>query len=374
MNQEEMMDEMIRHGGASGKIGESPYCVPIDPEVFKYVALKMTKEADVSLLLHAYIGGAICEAGSIEAIIGENKSGRQAIAGKVLVDATGDGDVAAFAGAPFQKGRQEDGAMMSPQLMFRMAGIDVAKLVRHITEHPDDYGSSYDISPPDKIAEMYQQGLSLAVRGFGKILTEKRGRDMSLSCIIVNDVATFWGGTAGARDGLNAQDMTEAELMAREETMRLAEAMKGAPGFESACLVETAVQMGVRETRRIVGEYMLTSQEALSDTRFDDVVAISANPMAALGAGRPHFKHEGFDIPYRCLVPQKVDNLLLSGRCISVDNHVIGSTRAISSCMATGQAAGAAAALCAKEGVAPRNLEVAKLQEVLLQQKVELRR
>lgn len=173
-----------------------------------------------------YTVGAICEADLIKAVIGENKSGRQAIAGKVFVDATGDGDVAAFSGAPFQKGRQEDGAMMSPQLMFRMAGIDVDKLTRHVAEHPDDYGSSYDISPPDKIAEMHQQELSLAVRGFGKILTEKLGRDMSLSCIIVNNVATFWGGTAGARDGLNAQDMTEAELMAREETMKLAEAMK----------------------------------------------------------------------------------------------------------------------------------------------------
>lgn len=371
---QEMMDEMIRHGGATGKIGESPYCVPIDPEVFKYVALKMTKEAGVSLLLHSYTVGAICEVGLIKAIIGENKSGRQAIAGKVFVDATGDGDVAAFSGVPFEKGRKEDGAMMSPQLMFRMAGIDVDKLTRHVAEHPDEYGSSYDISPPDKIAEMHQQRLSLAVGGFRKILKEKLGRDMSLSCIIANNVATFWGGSAGARDGLNAQDMTEAELIAREETMKLAEAMRSAPGFESACLVETAVQMGVRETRRIVGEYMLTSQEALDGARFDDVVAISANPMAALGAGRPHFKHEGFDIPYRCLVPQKVDNLLLAGRCISVDNHVIGSTRAISSCMATGQAAGTAAALCAKEGVAPRNLDVSKLQEVLLQQNVELRR
>lgn len=280
-----------------------------------YVLSKMAQEAGVRLLLHTYISDAIVEDGVLKGIIVENKSGRSAILSQVTVDASGDGDVAARAGVPFEVGRRIDGEGISMKLMYRLGGLPSDRF------HPQ-WGHIHGPQAP---------GLS----------------------------------------GIDADDLTAAEIKVREAVMRqVEEHRKKDP---DVYLLETGVQIGVRETRRMQGEYTLTTDDVLEGNRFDDVIAIGANPVAAHGIRRPHLMHEGFDIPYRCLVPKDVDNLLLSGRSISMSHLALGSVRAMATVMAIGQALGTAAALCSQDDVTPRNFDVSQLQRALIEQRAELR-
>jgi hypothetical protein len=143
--------------------------------------------------------------------------------------------------------------------------------------------------------------------------------------------------------------------------------------LSDAKVVETPPLIGVRQTRFVEGEYKLTADDAISGRRFDDVIAISACPIIGYYGYRRYLEHEGYDIPYRCLVPQKIDGLLVAGRCISSEQQPYESHRGMVVMMAVGQAAGVAAALCAGADVQPRNLDVAHLQSVLIEQGAELR-
>ncbi|MBN1579422.1 MAG: FAD-dependent oxidoreductase, partial [Anaerolineae bacterium] len=146
------------------------------------------------------------------------------------------------------------------------------------------------------------------------------------------------------------------------------------PELADAHLLETPPLLGIRQTRFIEGEYKLTAEDAIEGRRFDDVVAISSCAIIHYYGYRRYLEHEGYDIPYRCLVPKDVDNLLIAGRCISSEQQPYESHRAMIPIMAIGQAAGTAAALCAQTGVTPRRLNVARLQTTLLAQNVELRK
>jgi hypothetical protein len=149
--------------------------------------------------------------------------------------------------------------------------------------------------------------------------------------------------------------------------------LRRSPGNESARLFQVATGIGVRETRRILGEYVVTEQDAIKGTRFPDVIAISSNPMPSYHGQRYFFSHEGFDIPYRSLVPQKVEGLVLTGRCISCEQGPFQSARSMAPAMAVGHASGCAAALAAKGNIPPRKLDVAALQKLLQSQNAELR-
>jgi len=143
--------------------------------------------------------------------------------------------------------------------------------------------------------------------------------------------------------------------------------------MESVYLLQTATGIGVRETRRILGEYTVTEQDAIKGARFPDVIAISSNPMPSYHGQRFFFEHEGFDIPYPSLVPQRIDGLLLTGRCISCEQAPFQSARSMAPAMAIGHASGCAAALAAKSNISPRRLDVRQVQQLLLSQNAELR-
>ncbi len=174
-------------------------------------------------------------------------------------------------------------------------------------------------------------------------------------------------------DGLDVDDLTEAEIETRLELWDQVQNMRKKPGMESLHLVQTATNVGVRETRRILGEYIVTEQDAIKGTRFPDVIAISSNPMPGYRGKRFFFDHPGFDIPYRSLVPKKVDGLVLTGRCISCEQGPFQSARSMAPAMAIGHASGCAAAIAAKDNVPPRQLDVTALQKLLLSQNAELR-
>jgi hypothetical protein len=307
-------------------------CWDIDPEILKYVADEMVSESGVDLLLHSLVVGPVMEGSTVRGVILEGKSGRQVVLGKVVVDATGDGDVAAAAGASYGEDRHSWGV----NLDCRIGNVDVDEATRFRDGNP----------------ELYKELMERFEREVGKIRWVKT---------LHNGVV--WGGPPRYRwivDALDTRDLTRVEVESRKIIIDgLGFLRENMPGFQDAFLLETANQLGIRETRRITGEYTLTKEDILGNKRFDDAVA--------------DVQTLSFDIPYRCLVPKKVEGLLVAGRCISATHEALGAVRNIPPCLITGQAAGTAAALAAKKNVSPRELSTSVLRETLRSQGVKIR-
>jgi len=291
--------------------GELPYAVAFDPEIFKYVVLKLLVESGVELFLHTWAVKAVKKEESVAGIIVENKGGRAALMSKIVVDASGDGDMAYSAGAPYMQASKEDPHTMGASLMLRIGNV-----------------------PP----------------GFGVPAG--------------SDTAVTWG--PGTRvNGTDPLDITRAELEVRMKAIDFVENLRERAGFQSANLLETAFQIGIRETRRFIGEYVLTKEDAENDVRFEDAIAISSNPVPSYYGKRYFYSHLGFDVPYRSIIPKSVDGLFLAGRNISMEQAPWQSARSMSPNMAIAQAAGTAAAICAKEEIQPREIDAKRLRYIL---------
>ncbi len=310
----------------STRPGELEYSYAIDTERFKYVTLKMCVDAGVDLMLHTWFCDTIVDAGAVRGVIVENKSGRQALMAKVVIDASGDGDVAARAGAEFWQVVADEGPRLNDALMYRVQFGDV----RPAGTFACDFGGN----------------------------------------------AVVWGPSVSKPiNGADGDELTRGEIDTRLRVYEDLSAKQAKnPELAGARIVETPPLLGIRQTRFIEGEYKLTAEDAIEGRRFDDVVAISPCAIIHYYGYRRYLEHEGFDIPYRTLVPRETDNLLVAGRCISSEQQPYESFRAMVPIMAIGQAAGVAAALSAGDGAAPRELDVTKLQDALIEQGAELRR
>ena len=313
----------------------------LDPEILKYEFLQMLLEQAVKVLFHTYIVGPILEGRTITGVVMENKAGRQAVLAKVVVDATGDADVAASAGAPFRLFRKP------MTMMFNMVGVNVETVlarignwggIRKLVQEGIDQGKlSYDI------------GLSPQFGSPG-VYMEKLAHDGQVN---------VWSGNVLDLNGVDPFDLTRAEIVTREHAMRLAAFLKeNIPGFEKSRIEVTANQVGVRASRQIVGE-AAPSMHEVKNTLFPDTVV------------KPYGGSE-MRLPYGCLLPRGVENLLVAGRCLSAEEEALGQLRLLPVCSATGEAAGTAAALAHEKGVFPRDLQVAILQRKLTEQGVRL--
>ncbi len=330
----EYIAELVRLGGVAEadnyertvehdvRKGDIPYTVPFDAEAAKIASLNLIRKEGVKLRLHSWVVAPMLDGTRVAGVVVHSKSGRQAIAADIVIDCTGDGDIAAAAGAPFM-GPAETGDRMAMSLMYGLGGL------------PSSIKGAYD-------------------------------------GIRMGDHVVRWGPRIRG-DGLNVETLTQAEVDARLKLWDQIQELRKKPGMESIYLSKTAACIGVRETRRIQGEYVVTERDAIEGKHFPDVVAISSNPMPEYHGKRFFFQHEGFDIPYRSLVPKKVDGLVLSGRCISCEQGPFQSARSMAPAMAVGHASGCAAALAATGGIEPRRLDVKALQKLLLSQKAELR-
>ena len=329
----EYIAELVRLGGVADsdtynspphdyRNGDLTYTIPFDAEAAKVASLNLLTRAGVKLRLHSWIAAPMMSGSRVTGVIVESKSGRQAIAADIVIDCTGDGDVAARAGAQFM-GPAAQGDRMQMSLMYGLGGVPAS------------------------------------VKGpFGGM---RKGEHV-----------VRWG-PAASGDGLDVLNLTRVEVESRLKLWDDVEQLRRQAGMESLYLSQTATCIGVRETRRILGEYVLTADDAIAGKRFADAIAISSNPMPEYHGRRYFFQHEGFDIPYRCLVPKTVDGLVLSGRCISCEQGAFQSARSMAPAMAVGHASGCAAALAAKTGLQPRKLDVQELRRLLLSQKAELR-
>jgi hypothetical protein len=336
------------------------HTTPFDPEILKVVADQMAIEAGVQLRFHSTFVEPLMEDQRIRGIVVHSKSGLQALLADVVVDCSGDADVAFLAGAPTVKGREADGQMQPITLFLRVANVDDGALEAYIKDSGDN-------SPPfSQLAELARS------RGDFPIPRDRVGLFRTPTA------GVWWINCTNMHglDGTDVADLTAAEVEGRRQVMALMRFLREyVPGQENVTLVDTATQVGVRETRRIVGEYVLTLDDLSQPTSFPDTIALGGFPVdihspTEMGGGcSPEYDAAPvYEIPYRSLVPLEVDSLLVSGRCLSATHEAAGAVRVMPPCFAMGQAAGTAAAIAVEGEEAPRGVKAALLQERLLAQ------
>jgi ribulose 1,5-bisphosphate synthetase/thiazole synthase len=348
----------------------SKYWIPFDPEAMKYVLDRMVDEAGVKVLFHSSFSAAIVpKKGEPRGVIVETKSGRQAILAKVIIDATGDADVAASAGASYEKGRREDGLMQPTALMYKISNLDRDKAKDFLATRENRL----------ILLDRAQERAKADGEEGEQVVYVGAGTDNLLK----KDETYYNNDMFRGVDATDVEQLSDAVMKARKVIWEgLICAKKYTPGFEDAYLGATASKIGVRETRRIVGEYVLTAEDVLGVRKFDDAISqyacyvdihmVESRKTRDLRAGKALEPGTSYDIPYRCLIPKKINNLLVAGRCFSATHEALASARMMPSCMAMGQAAGTAAALAAKQNIGPRELGVKQLQDVLRKQDVKI--
>lgn len=327
------------HDPAPGKMA---FGYVIDPEKFKYVTLEMAVEAGVELLFHTFLADVIVEDSTVRGVLIENKSGRQAVFAHTVIDATGDGDVGYHAGAEYFFG--EDGHRMSDTLLYRVAGV-TGKSERgcQMADSVLLWGPQPGDRDYDGKSEMEQ---------YLQHPTEKFDREYN---------------------ALDAHALTRAEVETRLNVYRHFKAQKDKePSFANAYVVQTPDMIGIRQTRFIKGKYTLTGEDVIEGRAFDDTVAMASKPVVHYYGYRRFLKHTGYEVPYRCLVPETVEGLLVAGRCISALQPAFESVRSIAPSMCVGEAAGTAAALAAKTGVPASQVEIRTLQKLLIEKGAEI--
>ncbi|SDC72106.1 FAD dependent oxidoreductase [Melghirimyces thermohalophilus] len=350
---------------------------PYDPEVYKVLVVEMLREAGVDILVHSFVDDLrLRDSATIDTIQITSKSGRRRVSADFFIDTSGDADLAYLAGAPTEKGRPDDKRTQPMTTKFRMRGVDLKKVKAAILADPDNF------YPKTPIKELSELPLT-AVQGFYS--QWKRAR-----LPIKRDQVLFFAGPAEDEvlvnmtrvqglDGTDVEDLSKAEYEGRKQVLLVADFLKEwIPGFETASISSVGAQIGIRETRRIVGQYTLTQEDVTAGRRFADVICRSGYPIDIHSPSGNHVEvarvsgDGAFDIPYRSLVPQRIDNLLVAGRCLSASHEAIATSRLTPSAMGTGQAAGTAAALCLESGDRPADVDIWFLQEQLIEDRMVL--
>ncbi|MDD5367814.1 MAG: FAD-dependent oxidoreductase [Anaerolineaceae bacterium] len=374
---QEIVSHLIQRGASPGHlrdtIGFAYSLTPYDFDAYKLLVDELLIEAGVELAYHTLVTRVVVDENRIEALITSVMGVDTSFSGKVYIDSTGDGEVAAAAGVPFQNGRTTDGRAQPMTMNFVMEGIDLAEVKQYMQAHPEEF------HPGSLIAELDHLPLT-AVSGFFD-LWKRYGPPE-----IPRDRVLFFPGIHPGQvvvnttrmlnyDGTLCPDLTRAEIEGRKQVHLLVEFFRAhVPGFNSGYLVRTPTQIGVRETRHIAGAYTLTARDILSARRFQDGIARSGYPLDVHDPDGESLSSDRipgggwYEIPYRCLLPQRMRNLLVNGRCASTTHTASSSARLTPSCMAIGQAAGSAAALAVKYRQAPSSVDVGQLRCLLRKQ------
>ena len=361
-----VLDRLVKAKGAIPPSLQTGYVVPFDPETFKLVALDLLDEAGVRFLFHAFASDLLTDNG-LTSVVFETKSGPLVIRADVVVDCTGDGDIAARAGAVYETGRGDDLLVQPMTLMFRITEFERAAFKAYVKEHPDQWRSVHGLW--DLIRKATEAGELQLPREDILLFATPHERELSVNSTRVTNVL-----------GTDVWDLSYAEWESRRQMRQIAAFLRRyVPGFEKAYVVQSGVNIGVRETRRILGDYQLTADDILQARKFTDVIARSTYP---IDIHNPEGKGttlkrvppgEAYDLPLRCLLPQKLERVIVAGRCISGTHEAHSSYRVMPVSMATGQAAGVCAALSVRRGKPPRDIPPADVQDELIRQGANLR-
>ncbi len=353
---DDLLDRIDRLGGLNpphtvfGKTWAQAY----DTGAYKIAADQLLAAAGVRVLFHALGAGvAMASDTRIEALLLETKSGRGAVLGRCFIDASGDGDLAAWAGARYELG---DGAgnMLYPSTMFRLNGVDPVRA-------NEDWGRIGRLMEEAEAAGRYRFPRKTPIVRPQKNPIEWR--------VNLTQLATADG---RAVNGVDAQELSDAEALGRAQIAHVAAFLKEVPGFEQSYVVDIAPQVGIRETRRVLGHYLLTERDVLDCASFPDSIGVNGWPLELHLAGDVEFRwpkipeSRGFNhLPYRMTVPQGLDNLWIAGRCASMTHEAQSAARVTGACFVMGQAAGSAADLALRGDGVAAHVDTAALQQRL---------
>ncbi|WP_214367687.1 FAD-dependent oxidoreductase [Pseudonocardia sp. H11422] len=375
----ELIDRAVGYGGADAAPQRSywgAYTGVFDAEVMQRVIIEALEESGAELLLFASVTDVVRDGNRVSGVVVQTKAGPELVTGTVVIDATGDGDVATLAGAEFMIGRDGDGHMQPMTSYFRILNVDFPALVADLKDHPEDVA---ELVLPDSGRDRNESyALTFFMTGLSPRI--KRAQEEGFNWIVPRDNLTVKAGMLPGEINVNVTRVQGNALDPRVRSQAVIEIRKQAycafdflkqylGGFENAILLDVAPVLGVRETRRIRGDYVLTEDDVRNEARFDDAIGLCNAPMDIHepGGNRAIMINvgSGYGIPFRCLLPADLEGLLIAGRCLSVDHMAFASTRNTPACALTGQAAGIAAAEAVSNGVSPRAVPVAKIQAEL---------
>ncbi|WP_035722266.1 FAD-dependent oxidoreductase [Bradyrhizobium sp. ARR65] len=360
---DELLARIERLGGLNtphvifGKILARSYDVP----AFKLAADDLLLQSKVDVLFHAFaVGVAMASEGLVDAVILETKSGRMAVKGRLFVDASGDGDLAVWAGAPFEKG-DGSGNMLYPSTMFRINGVD-----------PERAGEAWSTIP--RLMEQAEaEGRFSFPRKGAIVRPQKNPIEWRVNITQLHEA------DGSAVDGTDAASLSRGELQGREQVLRTFRFLQTVPGFENSYIVDIAPQLGIRETRRIAGDYVLSEDDVLGCADFADSIGRNGWPIEEHAQGDVAWRWPGIpnargynQLPYRMILPRAIDNMFVVGRCASMTHLGQSAARVTGACFAMGEAAGTAADIALRSNIRPRAVDPKALQDALVGQGVLL--
>ncbi|HXI05386.1 MAG TPA: FAD-dependent oxidoreductase [Bradyrhizobium sp.] len=336
-----------------GKILAQAY----DTAAYKVAADDLLVHHRVDILFHALGAGVVMhDERRVDALMVETRAGRRAVRADIYIDCSGDGDLAAWAGARFEVG-DDQGHMLFPSMMFRLNGVD-----------PQKAGEAWRAIPA-----LMEQAEAAGTHKFPRkgaiVRPQKSGIEWRVNFTQVSR------SDGRAINGIEPDELTRGEIDGRRQAIEAFEFLRTVPGFEKSYIVDLPPQLGIRETRRVIGGYMLSGEDVLGCASFEDSIGVNGWPMESHVAGDVVFRFppipesRGFNqLPYRMLVPERIDNLLVAGRCASMTHDGQSAARVSGACLAMGEAAGGAAALALSGNTIPRDIAVEKLQQQLREQ------
>ncbi len=353
----------------------------LDAEMFKYVADVLVEEAGITPFLHRLCVAPILENGVIRGVITESKSGREALLAERVIDATGDADIAARAGAPVRKTPREQ--MMAASVMFSMAGVNKRRFLEQVKADPQTYrdwagSGEWHIETGGKEDDMFSPFLRKPF---------KRAAETGVIPRNLSTIAGTWGSVTDQGDltylnlihlpevdGTDANDLTRAEMEGRRQAIHAIEALKRfMPGCEDAKLRNFGMTLGVRDTRKIEALYDMTGEDVRGEARFEDAIGIFPEFIDGYGLLILPTTGRYFHVPYRSLVPKGVGHLLVAGRAIGGDRISHAAVRNMMCCAVSGQGAGAAAAISLRTGAPFDRLDVGAVRRELERQGARIR-
>jgi len=375
----EIIERLVERSGAIHGV-----YTPFSVETLKDICFDMLDEAGVKLRFGMFADEALMDGDQVNGVVFRSKSRRELVRAQAVVDTTGDGDVAFMAGAPFEDGDPLTGERQPVTLLFRMGNVEIDEVLDYVEATPDQFYKENLLfvcdrtrNPPlmiangffDWVREQKAKGLYLGREAIA-IINTPNPREVLINATRTAEI-----------DGLDPEALTRAMIDTRKQVRSLVERLvEDMPGFKASYVIDTASLLGIRETRRILGEYQLTEDDVADGREFADGIARNFFPIDIHGprsnpGGYTWIVPAGngtYTIPVRCLIPRKIDGLVVGGRCISATHVAFGSTRSMPCCIATGQAAGVTAALSVEKKSPARALDHRHVQQALRAQGVNL--
>ncbi|HEY4537192.1 MAG TPA: FAD-dependent oxidoreductase [Erysipelothrix sp.] len=371
---QDLLDEMKKYGGFEehfiDPLGFGSSVTPVDTEVYKYVAQEFLLEEGVDIRFHTELVSVNSSGNEIESVIVKTRSGFYEIIAKRFIDASGDGDLAYMADNPMKIGRDKDGKVQPMTMMFKIGNVDIEALIDYADAHPDQFVIDEDYN---SLSEFKRIGIS----GFFEMvkeakvdgaLTFDRDRVLFFELLERGEIAVNMSRIIN-KLSVHDFDLSNASIEGRRQIFEILQFFKKyLPGFENARIIESAHQVGVRESRRIDGQYVLNEHDVVLGRAFEDGIACASWPIDIHDPEGKELivthmeKGTYYEIPYRSLLPKKSKNLIVAGRNISATHEALASARVSPTCMAMGQAAGIAASMSLSEQIPFDQVDTKKLR------------